>query len=75
MFTDIALHPDLESNLASSGYIEATEVQQRAVPLLLEGQDLLVSAPTGSGKTGNYGVRSCIVHSGLAFSFGHTLLN
>lgn len=54
MFTDIALHPDLESNLASSGYIEATEVQQRAVPLLLEGQDLLVSAPTGSGKTAAY---------------------
>ena len=53
MFTDIALHPDLESNPASSGYIEATEVQQRAVPLLLEGQDLLVSAPTGSGKTGD----------------------
>ncbi|MDO6593439.1 DEAD/DEAH box helicase [Neptuniibacter sp. 1_MG-2023] len=51
MFTDIALHPELENNLKAAGYLEATEVQQRAVPLLLEGQDLLVSAPTGSGKT------------------------
>lgn len=54
MFTDIALHPELESNIAASGYLEATEVQLRAVPLLLEGQDLLVSAPTGSGKTAAY---------------------
>ncbi|WP_339890464.1 DEAD/DEAH box helicase [Neptuniibacter pectenicola] len=51
MFTDIALHPELESNLKAAGYLEATEVQTRAVPLLLEGMDLLVSAPTGSGKT------------------------
>lgn len=54
MFPDIALNPDLESNLKSAGYSEATEVQQQAVPLLLEGQDLLVSAPTGSGKTAAY---------------------
>ena len=39
MFTDIALHPELESNLKAAGYLEATEVQTRAVPLLLEGMD------------------------------------
>jgi len=54
MFPDIALHPQLEDNLKTLGFSEATEVQLRAVPLLLEGQDLLVSAPTGSGKTAAY---------------------
>jgi len=28
----------------------------------------------GALASWNYGVRSCIVHAGLAFSFGHTLL-
>jgi superfamily II DNA/RNA helicase len=54
MFSDIALDPQLETNLKTLGFTEATEVQQKAVPLLLEGQDLLVSAPTGSGKTASY---------------------
>lgn len=54
MFPDIALHPQLEANLNALGFSEATAVQQQAVPLLLEGQDLLVSAPTGSGKTAAY---------------------
>ncbi|MGH1430766.1 MAG: DEAD/DEAH box helicase [Neptuniibacter sp.] len=54
MFPDIALHPQLEVNLNALGFSEATAVQQQAVPLLLEGQDLLVSAPTGSGKTAAY---------------------
>lgn len=54
MFSDIALDPQLETNLKTLGFTEATEVQQQAVPLLLEGQDLLVSAPTGSGKTASY---------------------
>jgi superfamily II DNA/RNA helicase len=54
MFSDIALDPQLETNLKTLGFNEATEVQQQAVPLLLEGQDLLVSAPTGSGKTASY---------------------
>ncbi|WP_415902977.1 DEAD/DEAH box helicase [Neptuniibacter sp. QD29_5] len=54
MFSDIALHPQLEENLKTLGFNEPTEVQQKAVPLLLEGMDLLVSSPTGSGKTGAY---------------------
>ncbi|MDF2182276.1 DEAD/DEAH box helicase [Neptuniibacter sp. CAU 1671] len=54
MFPEITLHPQLESNLNTLGFTEATEVQQQAIPLLLEGQDLLVHAPTGTGKTAAY---------------------
>ncbi len=54
MLPEIALHPQLESNLNALGFTEATEVQQQAIPLLLEGQDLLVHAPTGTGKTAAY---------------------
>ncbi|WP_299180582.1 DEAD/DEAH box helicase [uncultured Neptuniibacter sp.] len=54
MFKDIALAAQLEQNLKSLGYSEATEVQARSVSRLLEGQDLLVSSPTGTGKTAAY---------------------
>ncbi|MGH1461577.1 MAG: DEAD/DEAH box helicase [Neptuniibacter sp.] len=54
MFPDIALHPQLDANLNALSFTEATEVQKKTVPLFLEGQDLLISAPTGSGKTAAY---------------------
>lgn len=37
--------------IASYGYKEATEVQRRAIPLIVEGRNVFVVAPTGSGKT------------------------
>ena len=54
MLADIAFHPQLEENLKSSELLSATEVQQQAIPLALEGADLLISSPTGSGKTAAY---------------------
>ncbi len=54
MLSDISFHPQLEDNLKKSGLKAATEVQQRAIPLVMEGCDLLISSPTGSGKTAAY---------------------
>lgn len=54
MFSDLALHPILEANLAKLSFSEATDIQQKGVPLALEGMDLLLSAPTGQGKTAAY---------------------
>jgi len=33
------------------GYEEATPVQESAIPVILEGRDLIASAQTGTGKT------------------------
>ena len=33
------------------GYIEPTPIQLRAIPLILEGRDVIGSAQTGTGKT------------------------
>ena len=35
-------------------FVECTPVQERAIPLVLEGRDLLASAQTGTGKTAAY---------------------
>lgn len=48
----IGLHPHLVKTLADLLEVtELTTVQQRAVPIALEGRDILVRSQTGSGKT------------------------
>jgi len=50
-FADLGLSADIVSALVATGYSTPTPVQQRAIPAALAGRDLLVSSPTGSGKT------------------------
>ena len=50
-FAALGLSPEIVSALMAAGYVDPTPVQQRAIPAGLEGRDLLVSSPTGSGKT------------------------
>jgi ATP-dependent RNA helicase DDX52/ROK1 len=38
-------------NLKKCGYVDPTPVQKQAIPVMLEGRNLLACAPTGSGKT------------------------
>ncbi|XP_077983272.1 putative ATP-dependent RNA helicase DDX52 [Glandiceps talaboti] len=45
------LHPVIMKNIHSVGYYSPTAVQMQAVPLLLNKREVLVCAPTGSGKT------------------------
>ena len=45
------LHKQLFKALDVLGFNDATEVQSRAIPAILEGKDVMVSAKTGSGKT------------------------
>jgi ATP-dependent RNA helicase RhlE len=50
-FKELSLNECLISNLSREGYAAPTEIQARAIPLLLEGHDLLGIAQTGTGKT------------------------
>jgi superfamily II DNA/RNA helicase len=51
LFADLNLHPKLLEAILQAGYTEATTVQAQSIPLGLAGNDLMVSAATGSGKT------------------------
>ena len=53
-FESLGLQASLLQAVADSGYETATEVQTRAIPPALRGQDLMVSAATGSGKTASF---------------------
>jgi len=53
-FTDLHLDPDLEDGILSLGFEEATPIQEQAIPVILEGKDLIACAQTGTGKTAAY---------------------
>jgi ATP-dependent RNA helicase RhlE len=51
MFEDLGLEPGLLRAVEDLGYVRPTPIQEQAIPLALEGRDLLGCAQTGTGKT------------------------
>ncbi|MFQ3574977.1 MAG: DEAD/DEAH box helicase, partial [Cytophagales bacterium] len=55
-FSDIGLSEELINAVTEMGYTEPSSIQAEAIPLLLEGHDLIGQAQTGSGKTAAFGI-------------------
>jgi len=53
-FSQLGLSAELLRAVEEQGYIKVTPIQQRAIPLILEGRDLLAGAQTGTGKTAGF---------------------
>ena len=54
LFSELGLSAELLRATDKQGYQEATPIQQQAIPLILEGHDLLAGAQTGTGKTAGF---------------------
>lgn len=54
LFSELGLSAELLRATTKQGYEQATPVQQQAIPLILEGHDLLAGAQTGTGKTAGF---------------------
>ncbi len=50
-FSEFNFHPAIEAAITRCGFSEPTEIQNQAIPPLLDGKDLLGLAQTGTGKT------------------------
>lgn len=50
-FSELGLHDDLLDAISYMGFKDATPIQEQAIPLILEGRDLIACAQTGTGKT------------------------
>ena len=55
-FTDLQLIDPILKALEKKGYTDPTPIQQKAIPTILEGRDLLGTAQTGTGKTAAFAI-------------------
>ena len=53
-FTDLGLAPSLLKAIEEKGYTEPSPIQEKAIPQILQGKDVLASAQTGTGKTAGF---------------------
>ena len=50
-FASLGLAPQVVKGVRAAGYVDPTPIQRKAIPLILEGKDLIGAAQTGTGKT------------------------
>ncbi|WP_417318829.1 DEAD/DEAH box helicase [Emcibacter sp.] len=55
-FADLGLEGPLLKNIQKEGFESPTPIQESAIPLLLEGRDMIGLAQTGGGKTAAFGL-------------------
>lgn len=53
-FNEMGIDDRILLAVLKQGWLEPTPIQETAIPLILEGRDILAKARTGSGKTGAY---------------------
>ena len=55
-FEQTALSREMQRAIQDMGFTEMTEVQEKTIPEMMEGKDVIAKAPTGTGKTCAFGV-------------------
>ncbi|MHB1141889.1 MAG: DEAD/DEAH box helicase [Sulfuricaulis sp.] len=53
-FSSLGLSAELVRAVSEKGYTQATPIQLQAIPVILEGRDILAGAQTGTGKTAGF---------------------
>ncbi|MBK7888741.1 MAG: DEAD/DEAH box helicase [Bacteroidetes bacterium] len=53
-FSDFSFVPALQEGLDAMGFNDPTPIQEMAIPIILQGHDLVACAQTGTGKTAAY---------------------
>lgn len=55
-FDELELFPAIMRGIKEMGFEEATPIQTKAIPVLMEGKDVIGQAQTGTGKTAAFGI-------------------
>ncbi len=53
-FAELGLREEIQRAIAEVGYVHPTPIQARAIPVVLEGRDIVGIAQTGTGKTAGF---------------------
>jgi ATP-dependent RNA helicase RhlE len=65
-FAELGLNEQILAGVESLGFTQPTPVQGQAIPLVLEGRDLVASAQTGTGKTAAFALPTLQLIMGLS---------
>jgi ATP-dependent RNA helicase RhlE len=55
-FSDYNISSDIKDNLRQLGFVRPTDIQFKAIPPILRGEDVLAVAQTGTGKTAAFAI-------------------
>lgn len=55
-FNELQLSADLLAEIETAGFVEASPIQEKTIPLALDGKDVIGQAQTGTGKTAAFGL-------------------
>lgn len=55
-FEQLAIQPEILRAITDMGFEEATPIQAKSIPIILEGKDIVGQAQTGTGKTASFGI-------------------
>lgn len=55
-FQELDISTELKQAIEKIGFTQMTEVQQKTIPVMMSGEDLVAKAPTGTGKTFAFGI-------------------
>ncbi len=55
-FSESGIHPDILRAVSEMGFEVMTPIQEKAIPVLLDGKDIIGQAQTGTGKTAAFAI-------------------
>lgn len=56
LYQELDIPQQIKDAVAQMGFTELTEIQEKAMPVMLSGRDIIAKAPTGTGKTCAFGI-------------------
>jgi superfamily II DNA/RNA helicase len=70
-FADFGLAPEILRALSDQGYVHPTPIQAQAIPIVLQGRDVMGAAQTGTGKTAGFSlpiIQMLLAHASSSMS-------
>lgn len=55
-YRDLPLSEEIQKAVDRMGFTEMTEIQEKSIPVMMEGHEIIAKAPTGTGKTCAFGI-------------------
>ena len=56
LYSELHCSEAIHKAVEQMGFAEMTEIQEKTIPVMLAGRDVIAKAPTGTGKTCAFGI-------------------